>query len=199
MEHDTYRQWLDLEVEGELPEDLSGRLAEHLAACRGCRADRRRLVALRDTLGTARIPVRDGFHGRVMASLPAPAWRPLRAADGRRAWRPAAALMLVLSALSALLFATAGSDLAPAAPLAGATVALVELVGAALVTGAGLLAASWSGVGMVVGEMFSTSPLTLAAVAALLLLLSLLLAGLLRRPRTAEGRPESGSGGRAGR
>lgn len=198
MEHDTYRQWLDLEVEGELPEDLSGRLAEHLAACRDCRADRRRLVALRDALGAARIPVRDAFHGRVMASLPAPAWRPLRAADGRPAWRPAAALLLVLAALSALLFATAGSDLA-AAPLAGATAALVELVGAAMVTGAGLLAASWSGVGMVVGEMFSSSPLTLAAVAALLLFLSLLLAGLLRRPRTAEGRPEGGSGGRAGR
>lgn len=196
MEHDTYRQWLDLEVEGELPEDLSGRLAEHLAACRDCRADRRRLVALRDALVATRISVRDGFHTRVMASLPAPAWRPRRAAEDRRAWRPAAALLLVLAALSALLFAAAGSDLAPAAPLAGATAALVELVGAALVTGAGLLAASWSGVGMAVGEMFSTSPLTLAAVAALLLLLSLLVAGFLRRPRprTAEERSQGGSG-----
>lgn len=195
MEHDTYRRWLDLEVEGELPESEAERLAEHLAGCPDCRAERRLLVALRDGLDEARVPVRAGFRKRVIEALPEPDWRPRAAA--RSAWRPAVALLLVLGALSAFLFAGAGSGLAPAAPLAGAAAAVVELMGAALVTGAGLLAASWAGVGMAVGEIFSTSPATLLAFAALLLFLSLLVAGLLRRPRVARQRAGGDRGGRS--
>lgn len=184
MEHDTYRRWLDLEVDGELPPEQAVPLAEHLAGCAQCRTERRLLVALHGGLETARIPVRPDFRERVTASLPR------RARARRPAWLGAAAVLLALAALSAILFATAGSGLAPAAPLAGAASAVVALLTAALVTGAGLLAASWSGVGMAVGEMFSASPGTLLAFAALLLFLSLLLVGLLRRPRAAAQRAE---------
>jgi hypothetical protein len=91
-----------------------------------------------------------------------------------------------------LLFTLAGADAAPGAPLATAFAALGDLAATALVTGAGLLAASWSGVGMAVGEIFSASPGILVGCALLLSLLVLLLVSLVRRPRTAAVRDRVG-------
>jgi predicted anti-sigma-YlaC factor YlaD len=185
-DHDTYRQWLDLEVEGALSGDDATRLEAHVAGCGDCRGERRRLAALHAMLATGRVPVRPGFADAVMAALPEPAWK-APVADGRR-WAWAAALVAVLGSLSASLFLTSGARLAPGTSLAGAVAAVGEMLGAALVAGAGLLGASWTGVGMVAADLFARSPATLVASVALAVLLGLLTVSLLRRPRRAEQR-----------
>lgn len=179
-EHETYRQWIDLEVEGELPAAESRRLAEHMADCAQCRAERRRLEALHHAFDEARIDVRPDLRERVMAALPS-AGR--RAAPVRTGPWVAAALIAALGTLSALLL---GATSDPGLPLLGAAAALVEMGTATLVAGAGLLGASWSGLGMAVGELFRSEPAVLVVSAVLLLLLSGLVVSLLRRPRAVE-------------
>jgi hypothetical protein len=58
----------------------------------------------------------------------------------------------------------------------------------AAIAGAGLLGATWTGLGMAVGELFARSPGTLVAVALLAVCLAALTVSLLRRPRTARRR-----------
>lgn len=181
-EHAKYLEWLDLEVEGELAADEGRQLAEHLADCARCREERQCLLALRQALDEARVPVREGFRAEVMASLPAAPWRRPAAAP-RRALAAALALLAALAAVSTLLLA--GSSGAVDAPGLGVLAALGKMVSAALVTGAGLLGASWAGVGMAVGELFTSAPAVLVGFAVLLVLMSLLLVSLLRHPRGA--------------
>jgi len=185
-EHTTYLEWLDQELEGTLPAEAAGQLADHLAECAGCRHERRHLVRLHEALDEATIPLREGFHAGVMAALPAAPWQ--RATRRRGSYRLAAALLVALAGLSAALLALAGAEVAPGAPLAAAASAVVDLLAVSLVAGAGLLAASWSGVGLAVGEIFSASPGILVGCALLLTFLVLLLATMVRRPRTAAAR-----------
>lgn len=180
-DHTTYREWLDLDVEGALPAGDGPRLAAHLAGCAECRDERQRLAALHQTLAAARVPVRPGFRHQVMASLPEAAWERRRAPAARWAW--AAGLVALLAAASAALFAVSGARLAPGGSLAGALVALGEMLAMAALAGAGLLGATWTGLGMAVGELFARSPGTLAAVALLAVCLAALTVSLLRRPR----------------
>ena len=94
--------------------------------------------------------------------------------------------LAALAALSTLLLAAAASGAADL-PGMGVVAALGKMAVATVVTGAGLLGASWSGLGMALGEVFSAAPGVLVGFALLLVLLSLLLVSLLRRPRaTAE-------------
>jgi predicted anti-sigma-YlaC factor YlaD len=185
-DHTTYREWLDLDVEGALPAGDGPRLAAHLAGCAECRDERQRLAALHETLAAARVPVRAGFRDRVMASLPEAAWERRRAPAARWAW--AAGLVALLAASSAALFAVSGARLAPGGSLAGALGALGEMLAMAALAGAGLLGATWTGLGMAVGELFARSPGTLAAVALLAVCLAALTVSLLRRPQAARRR-----------
>jgi len=183
-EHTRYLEWLDLEVEGELADAERRRLAGHLAECAGCAGERRRLLRLREALGEARVPVREGFRAQVMAALPAAGWQGAAApAVSRRSLAAAAAGVVLLALASALVLATASGA---AAPGLGLLAALGEMTAAALVTGAGLLGASWAGVGLALGELFGSAPGVLVGFALLLVLLSGLLVALLRRPRAAE-------------
>jgi predicted anti-sigma-YlaC factor YlaD len=180
-DHSTYREWLDLDLEGALTGDEGERLAAHLVGCADCRAERQRLVALHRMIETSRVEVRPGFGASVMAALPEPAWATPPAARHRWAW--AAALVGVLGSLSAVLLLLSGARLAPGASLAGALAAVAEMVGTALIAGAGLLGASWTGVGLAVADLFARSPGTLVACALLVVFLALLTVSLLRRPR----------------
>ncbi len=184
-DHTIYRTWLDLEPEGVLRADELQRLEAHLAVCTACREERRRSAALHAMLAAARVPVRPGFRGAVMAALPAPAWAARR--PPLRSWAWAFALLAVLAAGAAALLA----GRAPAAaggPLVGVLAALGELAAAALVAGAGLLGASWSGVGLIAADLFVRTPGTLVAFALLAVFLALLVVSLLRRPRRAAAR-----------
>lgn len=186
-EHSEFLQQLGPDAEGELTPEESRRLASHLADCADCRAAQREELSLLRALDESRVPVADGFSARVMASLPEPEWAarraPARAAAPRRALAVAAVLFAVLAGLSTLLL-TAASGGSPV-PGGGLLAALGEMAVAAVVTGAGLLGASWSGLGLAVGELFASAPGTLAAFALLLACLGGLLFAMLRRPRRA--------------
>jgi len=183
-EHAKYLELLDREVEDELDAGERSQLAEHLAGCAGCRGERQRLQRLHSALGEARIPLREGFRARVMEALPAAPWERPAVAAPRRAMAVAVALLAAFAVASAVLLATA-SGAAAGAPGMGVLAAIGKMATAALVTGAGLLGASWSGIGMAVGELFASAPAVLVGFVVLLVLMSLLLASLLRRPRTA--------------
>ena len=189
-DHTTYREGLDLDLEGALPAADGPRLAAHLAGCADCRDERQRLAALHASLAAARVPVRAGFRDQVMASLPEAAWEGRRAPAARWAW--AAGLVALLAAASAALFAASGPRLAPGASLAGALGAFGEMLALAAIAGAGLLGATWTGLGLAVGELFARSPGTLVAVALLAVCLAALTASLLRRPQAARRRIDSG-------
>lgn len=187
---------LDLALDGALPAVEARQLEAHLAGCDGCREERQRLLSLREALGEAKIAVREGFQADVMAALPAAGWQTAAtttteattAAPPRRAYVRAAVLLVALGGVSALFFALSGGD---GGPLGGSLAALVSSLGAALVAGAGLLGASWSGLGMAIGEMFSASPLTAVGLGVLLVCLSGLLVSMLRRrPQVAEQRDD---------
>lgn len=182
-DHTIYREWLDLELEGALPAGDGERLAVHLARCAECRGERERLIALHESLSAARVPVRAGFREQVMASLPEAGWERRAAPAARWAW--AAGLVGLLAAASAALFAVSGTRLAPGGSLAGALAALAEMLAMAAVAGAGLLGATWTGLGMAVGELFARSPGTVVAVALLAVCLAALTVSLLRRPQAA--------------
>jgi anti-sigma factor RsiW len=184
MDHDIYREWLDLEVDGALEPAQRSELTAHLEACAECRAERQRSAALVERLAAARIEVRPGFAAEVVAALEPAPWEARRGA----AWRWPVALFVALAAAAATL-----SALAPGASSAGgwwaSAGALAEMLVAGLVAGAGMVGATWSGVGAAVGEWLGGSPVRLGLALVAVVLLNVLAArSLARRPRAAEAR-----------
>jgi anti-sigma factor RsiW len=178
-DHTTYREWLNLDADGTLPREERARLDEHLAACPECRRERDELAALARLFQETRIPVRQDFREAVLAALPAAGW------EGRssRAWRfPVAAFVLLAGVAAALL--SAGSIAGAEGSGLGTLAAVFEMVWATALAGAGLLKASWKGIGIVVEDVLS-SPLTLGAFGVFVLCLNLLLISLVRRRRPA--------------
>jgi hypothetical protein len=189
----TCQEWLDLEADGARPGDLRAperaAMARHLEGCAACRAEREAAAAVHRTLAAARVPVRAGFKDEVMAALPAAGWE----ARSPRAWRLPLALFAALAGAAALLAGVGSARMAPDLPFLAALAALGGLFESALLAGAGLLAASWSGAGAVVGELVATSKLNLAAFVLLVAGVDVLLFSLLRRRTPA---PEGASEGR---
>ncbi|HSM13332.1 MAG TPA: zf-HC2 domain-containing protein [Thermoanaerobaculia bacterium] len=163
MEHEKYRQWLDLEVDGSLEPAESGRLAAHLEACAACRDERDRLVALAERMRSARIAVRPGFSAEVMAALGSAPWE----ARPAHPWRVPVALAAALAAVAALAWNLAGASSAASGGAWAALAALGDLVRTGLLAASGLALATWAGVGSAVAEWLGASPLRwLAAVGA---------------------------------
>lgn len=185
-DHSTYREWLNLETDG-IDDDLApaerDALERHLASCPECRAERQELAALRRLLERSSLPVRPDFRDSVMAALPDAGWE----ARHPRTWRFPAAVVLLLGGLAAFLLGANLTQGGPAASGLQALEAVFGMLGAALQTGAGLIAASWSGAHLVMGHVFS-SPMSLAVLGFLVLCLNLLFFSLLRRrrPSTSE-------------
>ena len=177
-DHNTYREWLDLEADGRLENEERAGLEEHLASCAECREQRGELRAFAGLLRRSAIEVRPDFRQAVMASLPAAGWE----ARSARTWRFPAAVVVLLGALAAgLLIAVPDTSSSGFSILA----AVGSLCRAAILAGAGLLAASWKGMGLVFERVIS-SPVSLGAFGFLVLCLNLLLISLLRRKRPAE-------------
>jgi anti-sigma factor RsiW len=190
-DHTTYREWLNLDADGMLSGEERARLENHLATCPECRRERGELAALDGLLRESRIAVRPDFRASVMSSLPPAGWE----VRSPRAWRfPAAAFVLLAGIAAALL--SAGSVAGADASGLGTLAAVAELVWATVLAGAGLLKASWKGIGIVVGDVLS-SPLSLGVFGVFVLCLNLLLVSLLRRKRPAE-LPAAGREGRGG-
>jgi anti-sigma factor RsiW len=192
MEHETFQQWLDLAADGVLPAADRAALDQHLEACAECRAEAGRLAAVVRRLEESRIEVRSGFTREVMAALEPAPWE----ARTRRAWRWPFALLLALGSAAAALYGGAAATLDPSGRSWAALGALADLFRAALVAGAGLAAATWSGIGAAVGEWLGRSPANWLAAGVLVACLNLLAIRLARRRAGATaspaGRPRSG-------
>lgn len=179
-DHSTYREWLNLEVDGLLADTERARFEEHLASCADCRQEREELLALGALLERSSLPVRQDFKASVLDSLPAAGW------EGRapRTWQMPAAVFVLLGGLAAALMTT-GPSTAGGSAGASALVAIAEMLRAAVLAGAGLLNASWKGTGLVVQELIS-SPVSLGVFGFLVLCLNLLVLSLARRRRPVE-------------
>ena len=136
---------VDLAVDGALPPAEREALRHRLAADEGLSRQEHELTRLHELLASGRVAAEPGFAKAVMAGLPEIApW-----AEGRaRGWRTALVALAALLALAIGFFGLAGARLQPASPLAAAASTIVEFAAAAALSGAGLLAASWRGVGM---------------------------------------------------
>jgi anti-sigma factor RsiW len=174
-DHTTFCEWLSLEVDGELTDSEARELNAHVAECAECRHEREQLQALSRAFADARLDVRPDFRERVMTALPAAGWE----ARAARGWAVPAALAAAL-AICAMLFLGHGPDGSASA----AGVAVVGMLSAALTAGAGLLNASWKGVGMVV-QVGLASRLSLIVFGVLVASLNLLLISLIRRRHPA--------------
>lgn len=180
-DHSTYREWLQMEadgIEGDLAPAERDALQRHLASCPECRAESQELAALRQLLEHSSLAVRPDFRDSVMAALPDAGWE----ARHPRAWRFPAAVVLLLGGLAAFLLGANLTQGGPAASGLEALAAVAGLFGTAVQTGAGLIAASWSGGHLIMGQVFS-SPVSLVVFGFLVLCLNLLFFSLLRRRR----------------
>ena len=191
IEHDRYREWLTLEGEAgaELRADEQRLLADHLADCSACRAERGVLARLDAVLSEARIGVRDGFRDDVMLSLPAAGWE----SRSPRSWRLPVAVMLLFGMAAALLLGVHSAGTASGLPLAGALGAMAEAVTTGVLAGTGMLWASWRGVGLALDTLLSPAA-TVALVVLVLSLDVLILALVARRNRTSSAVAERGAG-----
>ena len=176
MEHETFREWLDLEVDGALGEAEQVQLEEHLVSCSGCRDERRQLALLAGRLAASRVPVREGFASAVMDALEPAPWESRLA----RAWAWPLALFVTLVAAAALVSGAAGTGSGAAGSWWSALAAVAGLFGAGLVAGSGLAVATWTGVGAAVVEWLWRSPANWVAAGVLVLALDLLALRLVR-------------------
>lgn len=196
-DHNIYREWLNLDEDGELSPSQRAELEEHLASCARCRAEREELLALDGLLRKHSVAVRPDFKDAVLSSLPTAGWE----SRHPKTWSFPAAVFVLLAGIAAALFGSA--QLSDAGAGGSALLAMAGLIRATAQAGAGLLAASWKGAGLVIGEVIA-SPFSLAALAVLVICLNLILVSLLRRKRAATaGAPgrsgSSGSNGSNGR
>lgn len=143
-------------------------------------------AALDELLAAGRVPVREGFQARVMDSLPPAGWEAARSPVRSPAvWRwPVAALAALLAAV-AVLVGLSSPQVAPGGSFAGALAALGDLFATSALAGAGLLGASWQGIGLITSEALGNIPGGLLAFTVLVVCLNLLLFALVRR-RSAE-------------
>jgi|SRR6185369_4515484 len=174
-DHSTYREWLNLDADGALPAESRARLDEHLAACPECRAERAELFALSNLLQRSSVPVRPDFRQQVMSSLPSAGWE----SRSPRTWAFPAAVFVLLAGVAAFTMGGRGAH----SSLLSALTAVAGMFRASAVAGAGLISASWKGLGMAFAATLS-SPMSLGAFGVFVLCVNLVLVSLLRRRRT---------------
>jgi len=161
MEHETYRQWLDLEVDGSLEPSDGARLAGHLESCAACRDERNRLRALATSLRSARVAVRPGFSAEVMAALGSAPWEQRSA----HPWRLPLGIAAALAVAAVGIWQLAGGGGAASGGAWAALAALGELVRTGMLAASGLALATWAGVGGAVAEWLGASPVRWLAAA----------------------------------
>ena len=175
-DHSTFREWLNLDADGRLAPEERARLTEHLASCEECRQEQEELIAFQRLFESSALPVKSGFADSVMSALPHAGW------EGRspRTWQFPLAVAAMLIVVAGFLVTGSSAGAAPAG--LAALDALGGMMRAAALAGAGLLGASWKGVGLIVEDIIS-SPVSLGAFGFLVLCLNLLLVSLVRRRR----------------
>ena len=197
MNHDHLLEELDLDLDAGTDRDRAAGLpdparravlAEHVAGCAECQKESRDLREVHQLRSASVVRPREGFTGEVMRALvPAP-WE----ARAVVVWRWPFAMLLALGGIAAVLLGGAAAELEPASGSFDAFVALARLFESAALAGAGLLGASWRGLGSGLGLWLAASKTHLALAGGLVLGLNLLLLRLLRpasrRPATEKSR-----------
>lgn len=178
----TLVEWLDQDLDGQLGSAEQTRLAERLAADPELAAERRQLESLHGLLRATRVAVRPRFREQVMAALPVAAWQPGRVA----AWALPLAMMVALAVAAVWVLGTGTTS---DGPIVGTAAAVVDFLKVTALAGAGLLAASWRGVGLGLEELIASSSLGLVAMAALVLAMNVLFFSMLRRRRPHDVQP----------
>lgn len=175
-DHNTYREWLNLDVDGCLPRERRAQLDQHLASCSSCRSEKAALLSLEGALKRSRVEARPGFRHQVVSSLPVASWE----SRSPRTWTFPAAVCLLLAAVAAVLM---GGGAAGGSSVLATVAAVAGMLQATLLAGAGLLAATWKGVGLLFEQVIA-SPASLGVFGVFVLCLNLLLVSLLRRRRS---------------
>ncbi len=178
----TWRRWVELDLEGELPEEDKARLAEIAETDGRVLAERRALESLHRMIDEDHIPVQPGFTARVMASLPQAWWERQRKGAGLPVWALPLAMMLVLSLGAAVLLGGAEET----GRFTGIGLAVIDFMQVTFLAGAGMLFATWRGVGIGLGELIAESSMNLLAMVGGVVFLNLLFFSLLRRPAPAK-------------
>ena len=176
------REWVDLDLDGELGETEQAQLETRLEASSDLQAERQLLSSLHTMIGESRITVRSGFQEQVMSALPAAAWDRRRASRRTPVWALPAAVAAVF-ALAAALTVTVASDGSGSQTL-GIAATVFDFLATTTLAGAGLLFASWRGVGFGLEQLMAQSGLNMVAFASLVLFVNLLFFNLLRRRST---------------
>ncbi len=184
---ETSQEWLDSSSEGTLGAAEAALLESRLAANGQLAAEQKGWLALHQMLGQDRLPVREGFTQRVMAALPEPAWL---GSSSRRLYPALVAALLACTLGATLLLAGLAET-----PLVGTGLALADFLQTSLLAGAGLLAATWVGLGASLDKVFTLSGASLLAFALMVVCLNLLFVSLLRRRRVQPQAARSGEGG----
>ena len=173
-------EWLHLEDDSSDVSDhaLHALLSESRMTVRaGFKEEILEALPLQVFFRESRVPVREGFKESVMEALPAPAWRK---APVRFALPVAAMVFFSLGAMALFSGAAAGEG-----HVFATGGAVLDLFTAALMAGAGLFTASWSGLGAAVGGLFTADAGSLVGFGVLVLFANLLFFSLLRRRRVA--------------
>jgi len=142
------RELVDLGLDGALDASDRATLESRVAADPTLQREQQDLGRVHELLVAGRVTARPGFVRDVMAALPelAPwAKRPLAG------WRSALAALAALLVVAMGLLGVAGARIHGSPGLA-ALRAVADFATAAMLSGAGLLAASWRGVGLAVAE-----------------------------------------------
>lgn len=182
---------LFLEPDGELSQAEVRRLDAAAAGSPEIRETRRQLARLGTLLDDSRIDVDSDFKSELMANLPPAGW----SARHPRAWRLAAAALAVLGGGAALLSGLSAAQLEPSSPFLAAMSAIGDMLASSVAAGAGLLGASWRGIGLALGEWLGESLPNAIAFGVLVVGINLLLARRLRRRlRRADTEPAARSG-----
>lgn len=176
-DHSIYQEWLHSELDGGLTTGERSQLRDHLAYCDQCRAEKAELIRLERLLAESRLPVRADFRDEVMASLPESGWE----ARYPKSWIAALVAVVALVGGAAALISSAPQGLEQAMPLAGAFGAILEMFRSSVLAGAGLLTASWKGLGLAFQEILGGSIWNLLAVSVLVFAVDFLLIRMLLR------------------
>ena len=180
-DHITFRELLYLEPDGELNAGDRSRLRQHLEVCSDCRRERQELAGINVLLRDSAIPVGESFTQKVMQDLPAAGWE----TRSPRTWLAAMAVALLLAVGAAMLIGTASEDMVSALPLAAVS-AVWELLSSSALAGAGMMAASWKGLGIAFQEVLGRSVWNMIAFGVIVISLDLLLLRYLLRGSPAE-------------
>ncbi len=184
----TWRRWVDLDLEGELPEEDRARLAEIAETDGRVAAERRALESLHRMIDDDHIPVQPGFSARVMSALPRAWWQQQRSAAGLPVWALPLAMTLILALGAAVLLGGAEET----GRFTGIGLAVIDFMQVTFLAGAGMLFATWRGVGFGLEQLIADSGMNLLAMVAGIVFLNLLFFSLLRRPSPAAESAKSG-------